>query len=251
MEIATGYVTLAVSDGTSLRAYVAHPSGPFAPQGLLVFQEAFGVNAHIRDITERFARQGYLAIAPELYHRTGPGFECGYNDMQPAMPHMGALTAQGIEADARAAYDWLRANSTTPDVPIAAVGFCMGGRAAFLAALGLPLKCAISFYGGGIAPGPRGPGILGRAHELQAPMLFFWGGRDKHIGPEQSGAVAEALRAAGKDFVQVEFSDADHGFFCDARPSYNPTAAAEAWPLVLAFLSAHISARKHSEAARS
>ena len=82
-------------------------------------------------------------------------------------------------------------------------------------------------------------------------MLFFWGGLDKHIGPEQSGAVAAALRAAGKNFVQVEISDADHGFFCDARSSYNPTAAAEAWPLVLAFLSAHISARAQSEAAGS
>jgi carboxymethylenebutenolidase len=251
MDIATGDVTLNVSDGTSMRAYVAHPSGPFTPQGLLVFQEAFGVNAHIRDITERFARQGYLAIAPELFHRTAPGFEGDYTNMSSAMPHMGALTADGMQADARAAYDWLRANSSAPDAPIAAIGFCLGGRASFLSALALPLKCAISFYGGGIAPGPRGPGVLDRAPQLQAPMLFFWGGRDKHVGPEQSGAVDAALRAARKDFVHVEFSYADHGFFCDARASYNPTAAAEAWPLVLAFLSTHMAAAKQSEAARS
>ena len=76
------------------------------------------------------------------------------------------------------------------------------------------------------------------------------GGRDQHITSDQTRAVAEALRAAGKNFVNVEFSDADHGFFCDARPSYNPTAAAQAWPLALAFLNTHTSARQEA-AARS
>jgi carboxymethylenebutenolidase len=79
MSTKTEYVNLAVSDGTSMRAYVAHPEGkPRA--GLLVFQEAFGVNAHIRDVTERFAREGYLAISPELFHRTAPGLEAGYTN---------------------------------------------------------------------------------------------------------------------------------------------------------------------------
>ncbi len=81
----TEYVTLSVSDGTSMRAYVAHPEGkPRA--GLLVFQEAFGVNAHVRDVTERFAREGYLSISPELFHRTAPGLEAGYTDFPAVMP---------------------------------------------------------------------------------------------------------------------------------------------------------------------
>jgi carboxymethylenebutenolidase len=78
--------------------------------------------------------------------------------------------------------------------------------------------------------------LLGRAAGLQAPLLFFWGGRDKHIPPEQVRAVSDALRAVGKNFVNVEISNADHGFFCDARPSYSPAAALLAWPLTLAFL---------------
>jgi carboxymethylenebutenolidase len=118
----------------------------------------------------------------------------------------------------------------------------MGGMVAFLAALTLPVACAISFYGGGIAPSAQRPGLLDRAADLRAPMLLIWGGRDKHLTPDVVRSVTDALRAANQNFVNVEFSDADHAFFCDARPSYNAVAAAEAWPLTLAFLKTHISA---------
>jgi carboxymethylenebutenolidase len=148
------------------------------------------------------------------------------------------MKEEALEADARAAYDWLRENVVN-DAPISAIGYCMGGRAAFSAGLNLPLAGAVSYYGGGIAPNPRSPGLLERAAELQCPMLLFWGGKDKHITPEQRRAVNDTLTAEGKDFVQVEFSYADHGFFCDARPSYHPIAAALAWPLTLAFLKTH------------
>ena len=241
MEILTEYMELRVSDGTLMRAYVARPAKSGRSVGLIVGQEAFGVNAHIRDVAERFAREGYIAIAPELFHRTVSGFEGRYDDFQVVIPHMRAMTDAGNEADLRAAYEWLTANHGAR-LPVAAVGFCMGGRAAFLAALTLPLKCAASFYGGGIAPSPTNPGLIGRVKELRAPMLFCWGGLDKHITPEHSRAVADGMRAAGKSFVNVEFSDADHGFFCDARATYSPVAAAEAWPLTLAFLAAHTAA---------
>ena len=249
VDIRTEYVDLKVSDGTSMRAYVAGPTGAAAKPGLLVIQEAFGVNAHIRGVTERFAREGYLAIAPELFHRTAPGFEGRYDDFPSVMGHMQALKDPSMEADLHAAHEWLHSNGAGESS--SAVGFCMGGRAAFLAALSLPLKCAVSFYGGGIAPTQYGAGLLGRTSELRAPVLLFWGGRDQHIGADQVHQTVEALRGAKKSFVNVEFSDADHGFFCDARPSYNPAAAAEAWPLTLAFLKTNSSAHDHGAGARS
>jgi carboxymethylenebutenolidase len=242
MEIRTEFVELSVADGTTMRAYVARPSEPGAHPGLIVGQEAFGVNAHMRDVTERFAKQGYVAIAPELFHRTAPaGFEGRYDDFPSVMPHVQALRHPQMEADLHATHAWLTANRSGSSSLIAAVGFCMGGMVAFLAALTLPVACSISFYGGGIAPSSQRAGLLDRVSELRAPMLFFWGGRDKHLGPEAVRSVTDALRAAEKNFVNVEFSDADHAFFCDARPSYNPVAAAEAWPLTLAFLAAHVS----------
>jgi carboxymethylenebutenolidase len=251
MDIKSEFVTTKVSDGTSIRLYAARPAGAAATRGLLVMQEAFGVNAHIRDITDRFAKEGFFAVAPELFHRTGTGFEGRYDDFPSAMVHLKELRDPAMEADFRAAYDWLRANGVAAGAPIAAVGFCMGGRAAVLAAITLPLECAVSFYGGGIAPNPMNPGLLNRVKDLKAPVLLFWGGRDQHITPDQRGAVADALKTAGKSYVNVEFSEGDHGFFCDARASYNPVAAAQAWPLTLAFLNTYTAAREQRASARS
>jgi carboxymethylenebutenolidase len=242
MTAQTEYVTLAVADGSSMRAYVARPAGtPRA--GLIVFQEAFGVNPHIRDVTERFAREGYLSIAPELFHRTAPGLEAGYTDFGAVLPFMQALKDPELEADIRAAFNWLQNSSGFPNLALCSVGYCMGGRTACLAALTVPLAASISYYGGGIAPSPYFPGLLERLKDLSSPMLLFWGGLDHNIGPDQVQAVNSALRKAKKTWVNVEFSHADHGFFCDARGSYNKEAASEAWALTLAFLASHASAK--------
>ncbi len=233
MDIQTEWVNLSVSDGTTMRTYVATPAG--SPRAaIIVFQEIFGINSHIRDISERFAREGYLAVAPELFHRTGPKFECGYTEpeIQQGIGHMMKATPQGLEADIRAAFAYAKESG----LPVAATGFCMGGRTAFLAASLVPLACGISFYGGGIAPGPFGPGLLDRIPHLQAPVLFLWGGKDTHIPAEAEDQIIAAMRASGKSFVTAEFSEAEHGFFCDQRPSYHPASAAVAWPMALAYL---------------
>lgn len=233
MSAQTEYVTLSVSDGTSMRAYVARPAGN-ARAGLIVFQEAFGVNPHIRNVTERFAGQGYLAIAPELFHRSAPGFESGYTDFSVVVPHMKALTDAGLTADTQAAFQWLQKEAKGQ--AIGAIGYCMGGRTACLAAITTPLACAVSYYGGGIAPGGMFPALTDRFKEIKAPVMYFWGGKDGHIGHDAVTAVENSMMAAGRPYVNVVFSEADHGFFCDARASYNPAAAAQAWPLTLAFL---------------
>src|SRR5580693_1038343 len=126
-NVQTEKIALQVADGTSMNAYVATPADGGKLPGLLVFQEAFSVNAHIRDVTERFAKQGYVAIAPEFFHRTGPGFEGQYTNFQACMPHMQALTPDGLIADAQAAFDWLQKNSRVQPNSTASVGFCMGG----------------------------------------------------------------------------------------------------------------------------
>jgi carboxymethylenebutenolidase len=251
MDVKKEFVTLSVSDGTSMRAYVARPFGGVPARGLIVCQEAFGVNAHIRDVTERFARQGFLAIAPEFYHRTAPNFDGKYDDFPSAMPHIRALTDGGLEADLRAAHACLLANGTGMNFSVSAVGFCMGGRVAFLAAITLPIDSAVSFYGGGIAPNERNNGLLNRVKDMRAPVLLVWGGKDKHIGPDQARAVTDALRESGKSFVSVEFADADHAFFCDARPSFHAPSAALAWPFVLAYLDSNATRREQARAARA
>jgi carboxymethylenebutenolidase len=228
-------VALQVADGTTMDSFVARPAEPGKYPGMLVFQEAFGVNEHIRDVTQRIAREVYVAIAPELYHRTAPGFEGRYDEFSSVLPHVRAVTEAGAVDDIRAAYDWLQRDTQVAPERVGSIGFCMGGRISFLACATVPVRAAVSLYGGGIAPS-----LLPRTASLHGPLLFFWGGLDKHIGPDQIHPVLDECRRAGKAFVNVEISDADHGFFCDARPSYNPAAAKEAWSLTRTFLETHV-----------
>ncbi len=229
------YVELTVSDGTTMSAYVARPQRTGKHPGIIVFQEAFGVKPYIRAVADRFAKEGFTAIAPELFHLTAPGFEGSYTNFPGVQPHTSALTNEGLEADIKAAYEFLENDSQTEARKIFSVGFCMGGRVSFLADTVIPLAASVSFYGGGIAQG-----LLDRAKDLHGPILLFWGGLDKHILPEHTRAVEDALRAAGKEFGNVTFSYADHGFFCDQRAAYNEKAAKQAWPMTLEFLRYHL-----------
>ena len=224
-------IQLSVADGTVMNAYVSRPERAGKFPAVMVFQEAFGVNHYIRDIADRIAREGYIAIAPELFHRSaGPGYDMGYNDFPKVMPHIQALTPDGMIADATAAFNWLK---DQPDVlanKIGCIGFCMGGRVSFLANTALPLAGAISFYGGGMHL------LADRAENLHGPMLLFWGGKDHHIKPEHIQTVIDALKKADKSFVNVEFSMADHGFFCNERAAYHKESSFEAWGMVKEFL---------------
>ena len=210
-----------------MQAYVSRPSSS-PVGGILLFQEAFGVNAYLRSVADRFAAEGYLVIAPELFHRTaGDGFDAPYGDFEPIRPHLAALTETGLEADARAAFDWLKSEGLEE---ISSVGFCMGGRVSFIANSILPLKRAISFYGGGI------DALASRVPSLHAPMLLLWGGKDPRITADHRQTVRAALDETKKPYVETLFADADHGFFCDARSSYHQRSSQLAWPLVLEFL---------------
>jgi carboxymethylenebutenolidase len=146
---------------------------------------------------------------------------------------MKAMTEAGLASDVGAAYNWVKNNSDVGD-NIACIGYCMGGRAAFFTNTELPVKAAVSYYGGNI------PIFLGRVQQLSAPMLFFWGELDHHISPEQRSQVTTAMREAKKEYIDVVFSNADHGFFCDVRTSYEPHAARLAWDMTISFLDARL-----------
>ncbi len=229
------YSTIEVIDGSTMRAYVARPPASGKFPALLIFQEAYGVNAHIRSVADRFAAEGYIALAPELFHRTAPGFEGDYQNFNSVRPLLEALTDAGLEADIYASFDWLSHDASVDTHRIGSVGFCMGGRASFLANAIVPLKGAISFYGGNIAQS-----LTHLAPQLHGPALLLWGGQDKRILPEHIRTVVDALRAAKKPYTNIEFSEAEHGFFCDARSSYHKESAEQAWIVALNFLKTHV-----------
>lgn len=230
------YENLSVSDGSSMRAYVAYPEAVNNLPAVLVFQEAFGVNAHIRNITKRIAHEGYYAVAPELYHRSGAGFEGSYTEFTSVRPHMEAMTRAGLEADILATYDWVQQQSAQVNIrSVVSVGFCMGGRVSVHASSLLPLKAAASFYGAGIMDS-----ISDRIENVQSPLMLCWGGLDQHITKEKIDPLLQALDIHKKSYIHAVFSNADHGFFCDARQSYQPEAAQTAWAMLKAFWASYL-----------
>jgi len=224
-----------VSDGTEMNAYIAAPYENKKVPAVLIFQEAYGVNHHIRNITERIAAEGYVAIAPELFHRSaGPGFEAVYDDLDTVRPHTLALTTEGLKADILSTFEWLQQQDNIIKNKIGSLGFCMGGRVSFMANALLPLSASVSYYSGGMLQ------ILDMATSLHAPQLFFWAGLDKHVLPEQVEKTIEAVKSANKEYISTIVSYADHGFNCDERKSYHPKAAKECWSMSLSFLQTNL-----------
>jgi len=223
-------ITLSVKNSSDMNAYVARPEGEGPFPAIMVFQEAFGVNHYIRNIADRVAKEGYIAIAPELFHRTAPaGFTGAYNDFPAIMPHFQALTTEALIDDVNASYSWLQAQRNVQKDKIGCIGFCLGGRVSFIANSAVKLAASVSFYGGHMHT------IADRSATLSAPQLLFWGGKDQHILPEHIQIVTDALKKENKDYINVVISYADHGFFCDERPTFHPQAAKEAWGMTKEF----------------
>jgi len=211
-----------------------------APRAVIVVQEAFGVNDHIRSVADRFADEGYLAVAPQLFHRDGSP-EIPYDDFSLAMPFMANLTMQGITNDLNATTDFLATlGYHAPN--IAAVGFCMGGTVAFFAATLGTVGAAASFYGGGVATGRFGfPPLVELAADLKCPWLGLYGDLDQSIPVEQVEALRAATDAVSVPTEIVRYAEGQHGFHCDARPdSFNEAAASDARQRALAFFAEHL-----------
>jgi len=230
-------VSVEVGAGT-MGVYVAEPEGD-AAGAVVVLQEAFGVNDHIRDVTDRFAAAGYLAVAPRLFHRSGDP-ELGYEDMTEVMPFIMQLQADELEADLEATFGYL-AGAGVERSRTAVVGFCMGGSISFVAGCYWKLGAAVSFYGGGITQSRFGfPPLFDLAPTLQSPWLGLFGDLDASIPTAEVEGLEAAVARTEVDTDVVRYPEANHGFHCDARDSYHEASAKDAWARTLAFLEAHL-----------
>jgi carboxymethylenebutenolidase len=214
-----------------------------AAKAIVVVQEAFGVNDHIRDVTERFAAAGYFAVAPELFHRDG-SIEVAYDNFKSAMGALGNLSREGIEFDMRATIAYLNERGFERE-NIGVVGYCMGGTVAlFVDTLDL-VGAAVTFYGGGVAAGRFGfPSLVELAPTLKAPWLGLYGDLDQGIPVEQVEQLRSAAATSNVATEIVRYADAEHGFHCDAREgSFNEQASKDAAARAYAFFDAHLRAR--------
>jgi carboxymethylenebutenolidase len=224
----TNFVDIDVA-GKPMRAYSARPKTDGKIPAVIVFQEAFGVNSHIQHVADRIAALGYHAIAPELFHRAVPaGFTAGYDEFPKIMPIFKTITEATLREDAEATYAWLKKQSAVDSSKVAAIGFCLGGRATYIANAFVPLRAALAYYGGGIQD------LLHLAPEQKSPIHFFWGGKDAHITAEHRTAIHNAMTNTGKTFSEVVYEGADHAFSCDERAGYQPEAAQASWLVSIA-----------------
>jgi len=214
-------------------AYKTSKVGEGKGPGLVVLMEAYGVNDHFRNLTERFSRWGLTAIAPDLYNRLPSDRRIvPYSDRETAMSNLSRVKDGEVREDIVRAISLLNKDKNVDPERIGVVGYCMGGRLAFLSAewFGSGLKAVACFYGGGIGA-PKGyfPGQtevpLAGVDKISAPLLLLYGEEDTFIPEGERSAVSDALRSAGKKFQMVTYSGAGHGFFCEDRPSYHPESA--------------------------
>lgn len=222
---------VATPDGP-MDAHLAIPGGPGPHPAVVIAQEAFGVNDHIRDVCRRFAAEGYVALAPELYHRQGSGLVFAYDDLPNARERLRNLENDQITTDVVACLAALRAMPEVAPSRVGIVGYCMGGYVAFLAACRTDVRSTVVYYGGGIVnprPGFRITPVLPEADRIESPLLGLFGAEDASIPPSDVEAIRSRLTALGKRHEIVVYEGAGHGFSCDPRASYHPEAAKDAW----------------------
>lgn len=218
------WTKLMARDGHEFQAYLAAPPGQ--PRGAVVIgQEIFGVNAHIRAVTDGYAAQGFVAIAPSFFDRIRGGVQLGYSaeELQQGVGYMTQVSREQLLADLSAAFTVVKHAGR-----VAAIGYCWGGYIAYLAACKLPVACAVSYYGGPIAR---------NLQDLPSkPVLYHWGEKDSHIPLEQ----VEKVRAADPQGVHYLYP-AGHGFNCSERTDFDAPSAKLALERTLAFLKEHLS----------
>ncbi|HSP29016.1 MAG TPA: dienelactone hydrolase family protein [Ilumatobacteraceae bacterium] len=213
---------LTASDGHELDAYEVHPDG--ASASIVIVQEIFGVNAHIRSVVDRYASFGYRTIAPALFDRGERGVELDYDDagrtrgIELVMP----IAFDAAMLDVAAAVDHVAETG-----PVAVIGYCFGGSVAWIAACDLPIAAAVGYYGGQIH------GMIDRRPKV--PTMLHFGELDHGIPLDQVNAIADAH----PDVPVHVYAGADHGFNCDARATHDARSAAIALGRTLDFLATH------------
>ena len=216
------------ANGKLSSGYLAAPSSRRGP-GVIVIQEWWGLVDHVKDVVDRFAAEGFVALAPDLYHgetASGP---------DDAGKLMMALNIEQAERDLRGAVDCLLSRPETTGDRVGTVGFCMGGQLSLFAACANPhVGACVDFYG-------IHPSVTPDLARLQAPVLGFFAEKDGFVTPEVARKLEADLKAAGKDVVITIFEGADHAFFNDTRAEvYHPEYAAACWSRLLAFYREHL-----------
>lgn len=222
-----------------MNVFVAAENGTWSLPVVIVLQEAFGVNNHIKDICRRLAAEGYLALAPELYHREGRHLVADYSDRASFKPLMGKLTNDGLIEDIDSLLKFIPLHPRADISQVFTLGFCMGGFTSLLAATRFDLQGAISFYGAGVIHEREGIKLspfIDEVKNVKCPTLLFYGADDASIPADDITRIERELTNSKRRHEVHIFPGADHGFFCNERKSFDPSSTSKAWKRVLSWL---------------
>ncbi len=231
--------------GQDMATYVSHPtpSGNATFPAIIVIMEAFGVVRHIEKACDRFAQEGYVAVAPALYHRDHPNPKLAYDDMPAVQKYMGNLRDDDIVTDLNVTINYLQDQfPRTRGQKIGIVGYCVGGRITYLAATSCPgLSAASVYYGGRIlVPFGDGPAPVDLTHQIQIPVMGNFGALDANPTPEDVAQIEAKLKDAGVTYDFKMYPDVGHGFNCDERDSYDQAAADDALARTLSWFDKYV-----------
>ena len=215
---------------------------------VIVLPEVFGVDDHIKDVTRRFAAEGYFAIAPDPFYRAGRNLTLPYDTDHPSTaPLRVGMTHDTTVEDLKAVMAFLKSHPHADEQHVGIIGYCWGGRVGFLAACSVPgIGACVNLYGGGIMPRESSPysdpPVIDRAEGIACPILGFFGGKDQLIPLDEVRRWEETLKGLGKDVEVHIYPDAGHGFFCDdtERGVYNEAAAKDSWERTLRLFQRHL-----------
>ncbi|MFJ4206737.1 dienelactone hydrolase family protein [Streptomyces sviceus] len=241
-------VGFAGHEGTVIEGYSARPvtSGP--TPGVVVLHHAPGLDPWCKEVVRRFASQGYAAVSPHLYHRRGPGHWADVAAAARAEGLAKAMPNDQVMGDIAGAAAHLRAQPGS-NGKVGVIGFCSGGRQAFLAACDVPsLDAAVDCWGGSILPQPPDParpgpapkGVIHRAPDMAMPLLGIFGNDDLNPSPDQVDEIERVLTKHGKSFEFFRYDGAGHAFFASDKPNYRQEQAVDGWERVFAFYDKHL-----------
>lgn len=231
--------------GDDIAAYLARPLGPGPYPAVVVIHHMPGWDEPTKEITRTFATHGYIAICPNLHYREGP--EASPDDAAAACRAAGGVPDERFLGDTAGALHYLRALPYASG-KVGCIGYCSGGRQAFLAACSLPFDAAVDCYGAFVVGTPP-PGmplqvtpVIDKAPDLRCPLLGLFGAEDQFPSPEQVTEIDTVLAKLGKTYSFHTYEGAGHAFFAVDRPSYRPEAAVDGWRRIWAWFAEHLAA---------
>ena len=236
MEVQKTEIIVSTPDG-GMPAFLFRPTGHDKKPAVVLLMEAFGLTPHIQDVATRIAKEGYIVLTPDLYYRELPDNKFTYDEVEQAMAMMYRMDfGQPVAEDLEVAIAFVKSQPDVLPERVGVTGFCLGGGLTFLAACKFSEKiaAAASFYGMVLDE------WVEAISDIAVPIYLFYGGRDQFIPPERIQQIESRFQELGKEYRLKVYPDADHGFFCHERSSYNRQAAEDSWQELTRFFREHL-----------